>query len=407
VELGRKITADYVAQGRIGRFGGDLTIKVELYHSMSGSLVASFTGNSKEVHGLLSILDAKAPEMFKKMLPVSSDSRGVPSVEGGIGDLEKAIDYELEEQPQEVAAVAAESSERKECVDKLISGIKDEIPSKLQDCPIELGKNKAKAALPFSKVPPEDIDPKKFMPKCVVSGIKKKFPVADKFAGNIESFVQKAMNAALSASGDIDVPKLLNAAKDVDGLLRDIEKSLEGASEEELCEEPEAPVEYAASEAAGGKEEKSMFSLGFRVGFNFSHVYEAYERSGVRNSGFLDDIAGFQAGLAFDFALSGWFHLQPSVMYIRKGAKYKDYEMTENYLEIPLLVSLKFSVLRVNAGPYFSVGSFDYGLSLGGGFDVGSFYLGMFYDYGLADVSKKDYFTSYNYTLGFGLGYNL
>jgi hypothetical protein len=96
VELGRKITADYVAQGRIGRFGGDLTIKVELYHSMSGSLVASFTGNSKNVHGLLSILDAKAPEMFKKMLPVSGGSSGVPSIVGGIGSVETAAGIALE-----------------------------------------------------------------------------------------------------------------------------------------------------------------------------------------------------------------------------------------------------------------------------------------------------------------------
>jgi hypothetical protein len=89
VELGRKITADYVAQGRIGRFGENLTIKVELYHSMSGSLVASFTGNSKDIYGLLSVLDAKAPDMFKKMLSsLSGGSSSTPSVVGGIGSVE-------------------------------------------------------------------------------------------------------------------------------------------------------------------------------------------------------------------------------------------------------------------------------------------------------------------------------
>jgi hypothetical protein len=110
VELGRKITADYVAQGRIGRFGENLTIKVELYHSMSGSLVASFTGNSKDIYGLLSVLDAKAPDMFKKMLPVSGGSRGVPSVVAGIRDLEKAVDYELDYGKRFLVNLASEPS---------------------------------------------------------------------------------------------------------------------------------------------------------------------------------------------------------------------------------------------------------------------------------------------------------
>jgi TolB-like protein len=71
-ELGRKVNADYVAQGRIGRFSDNLTIKVELYSSKSGNLISSFTGNSKDIFNLLYIVDEKAPDLFKKM-PGTSD----------------------------------------------------------------------------------------------------------------------------------------------------------------------------------------------------------------------------------------------------------------------------------------------------------------------------------------------
>jgi len=67
-ELGRMVSADYVAQGRIGRFSGNLTIKVELYDTKKGNLIGSFTGNSKDIFNLLALIDEKAPDLFKKML---------------------------------------------------------------------------------------------------------------------------------------------------------------------------------------------------------------------------------------------------------------------------------------------------------------------------------------------------
>ena len=67
-EVGRKVSADYVAQGRIGRFGEDLTIKVELYDSKKGNLIGSFTGDSKNIYGLRDIINEKASDLFKKML---------------------------------------------------------------------------------------------------------------------------------------------------------------------------------------------------------------------------------------------------------------------------------------------------------------------------------------------------
>ncbi|MDR1831041.1 MAG: hypothetical protein LBQ76_09760 [Candidatus Fibromonas sp.] len=66
-KLGREVNADYVCQARIGRFGKDLTIKAELYESKNGDLISSFTGTSKNIYGLLSVLDKEAPNMFGKI----------------------------------------------------------------------------------------------------------------------------------------------------------------------------------------------------------------------------------------------------------------------------------------------------------------------------------------------------
>jgi len=67
-ELGREVNADYVAQGRIGRFNEDLTIKVELYSVKSGNLMGSFAGSSKDIAGLLVLIDEKATDLFKRMI---------------------------------------------------------------------------------------------------------------------------------------------------------------------------------------------------------------------------------------------------------------------------------------------------------------------------------------------------
>jgi len=67
-DLGRQVNADYVAQGRIGRFDGNLTIKVELYNVKSGNLMGSFTGSSKDISGLLDLINEKATDLFKGMI---------------------------------------------------------------------------------------------------------------------------------------------------------------------------------------------------------------------------------------------------------------------------------------------------------------------------------------------------
>jgi len=109
-ELGRKVSADYVAQARIGRFDRNLTIKTELYNSKSGVMVGSFTGTSKNISSLLAIIDEKAPVLFKKLPGVSGGSNVVvPSVESGISGFEKVIThYELGDDKRYLANISTD-----------------------------------------------------------------------------------------------------------------------------------------------------------------------------------------------------------------------------------------------------------------------------------------------------------
>jgi len=72
VDIGRTIGAEYVAASKVGFFGGQLTITVELYESMGGKLLGSFVGESDNIRGLLNIIRSKAPDLFQKMLPATA-----------------------------------------------------------------------------------------------------------------------------------------------------------------------------------------------------------------------------------------------------------------------------------------------------------------------------------------------
>ena len=65
-ETGRNISADYVAQARVGVLGTSLTISAELYETAGNKLLASFNGSSANVEGLVTIINEKALEFFKK-----------------------------------------------------------------------------------------------------------------------------------------------------------------------------------------------------------------------------------------------------------------------------------------------------------------------------------------------------
>jgi len=85
-DLGRKISADYISQGRIGRFSGKLTIEVELYRVRGSTLIGAITGDSKDMEGLLAVLESKAPKLFEDLSATSSIDVKPPAFLDGIGE---------------------------------------------------------------------------------------------------------------------------------------------------------------------------------------------------------------------------------------------------------------------------------------------------------------------------------
>jgi hypothetical protein len=107
-DLGRKVNADYIAQARIGRFSGNLTIKTELYNVASGNLITSFTGNSKDIQELLEVLEAKAPALFKTMPGTSTTMPKPIAVPAGITIEENSGTYTLDFDKRYLANISTE-----------------------------------------------------------------------------------------------------------------------------------------------------------------------------------------------------------------------------------------------------------------------------------------------------------
>ena len=66
VETGKNIAADYIAQGRVGRFGSNLTITVEMYETAGNKLMGSFTAKSSDVEKLEVEIRKQAKPLFMK-----------------------------------------------------------------------------------------------------------------------------------------------------------------------------------------------------------------------------------------------------------------------------------------------------------------------------------------------------
>jgi hypothetical protein len=447
-DLGRKISADYISQGHIGRFSGKLTIKVELYRVRNSTLIGSFTGDSKDLEGLLAILEAKAPKLFEGMQRVSTVTpakpapppeppppppppKPVPDSAVVLPAAPAAVDSPAAPLKLDPSAFSAQ----KECakkfnINELVFKIESSFSGQLKDCSAALAKNMALAMSPFGKKA-EQKEPRAFMTECVIDGINQKFPHgAGEYAKPVENFLQNILNAASAADGGLDVKKLSGVigGMNVNGLIDELKNK--AAGDHCAVNEPYKPPAASESkeEGEGLEDEKgggTRWSLGLRGGLNSSHVYAEYSNDYTSASGTYEpDVIG-QFGLFFDWAFGDRFHIQPGIMYIVKRYKTK-------YIEVPLLLSLRFSALRVNTGPYFSmeivgdahynygkVSPFDFGISTGFGFDIWKFYIGMFYDYGLTkaysfsyheignNINVKHSLNAYNRTLGFNLGVNI
>ena len=106
LDMGKAISTDYIGQARLGRLGGNYAITMELYNVVRGNLIGSFTGNAKDVFGLVAVIDKNAPIMFRKMPGVSSNR----IIEEGIGRLSKSEDYKLDEEKLYLVNLSSEPS---------------------------------------------------------------------------------------------------------------------------------------------------------------------------------------------------------------------------------------------------------------------------------------------------------
>ncbi|MCL1955891.1 MAG: TonB family protein [Fibromonadales bacterium] len=133
LDMGKLISADYIGQARLGRLGGNLSITMELYHT-KGNLIGSFTGNAKEVLGLVAVINEKAPSMFGKMPDALVGSKA-PSVAGGIGGVQvKGTDYEFAGEKRYLANISSDP----EGASLSFNGVPD-TRCKTTPCSVELG----------------------------------------------------------------------------------------------------------------------------------------------------------------------------------------------------------------------------------------------------------------------------
>jgi predicted Fe-Mo cluster-binding NifX family protein len=319
------------------------------------------------------------------------------------------------------AAAAKSECANKFNINELASKIQSGFPASLKDCSSTLAKNIAMSKSPFGKKT-ELKEPKAFMTECAIDGIKQKLPQGtDEYIKPVEGFLQNILNVASAADGSLDVKKLSGAIGGMN--VMDLVNELKAKAANDNCAVDEPYTQTVESDGGGSdkKDDRKLLSFGIRLGFNFSYLdatyYDVYRG---RETGSYGTTPGFQLGLVLDIAPISWLHIQPGVMYIQKGTEDNGNggAMTFHYAEVPLLLSLKLSMLRLNIGPYFEAclsgkcgDDIDIGLSMGFGFDIRKFYVGAFYDYGF-DNSYYYYdglkqINGYNRTLGFNFGINL
>jgi uncharacterized protein (TIGR02145 family) len=111
VDLGKKAQVDYVAQASVGKLGGKMRLKVELYNVRTEGLVGIFDGGGffDGYFALLESVDKNVPEVFSKIPGASGGKAPSPSFAGGIGGVQTAGgDYEFEGGKSYVASIATE-----------------------------------------------------------------------------------------------------------------------------------------------------------------------------------------------------------------------------------------------------------------------------------------------------------
>lgn len=127
-ETGRNISADFICQARVGRFGGMLTMTAELYETAGNKLIASFNGRGTNVNELLEIIEQKSPEFFRSVRELA---------EPAVADTAKPVVEEVraeEPKPEETktteVALAEAKTEQVETTQKPVTG--ESVPTNVE-----------------------------------------------------------------------------------------------------------------------------------------------------------------------------------------------------------------------------------------------------------------------------------
>ena len=131
-ETGRNISADYVCQARVGRFGSKLTLSAELYETAGNKLVTSFNGRGADVEELLKLIEEKSPAFFRRVKELNEPVTNViPAEESGIPAEDSVIPVpEPESKVHTDASVAYDELEGKDT-----SRVGESIPANVEDEP--------------------------------------------------------------------------------------------------------------------------------------------------------------------------------------------------------------------------------------------------------------------------------
>ena len=105
VETGKNIAADFVAQGRVGRFANNLTLTVELYETAGNKLVGSFSGKAPNIESLENEMRQKSQEMFSKIIALETAYK-LKNAKSELDESQKAA----EEAARDVAETGKKSS---------------------------------------------------------------------------------------------------------------------------------------------------------------------------------------------------------------------------------------------------------------------------------------------------------
>jgi len=136
VDLGKKAQVDYVAQASVGKLGGKIRLKVELYNVRTEGLVGMLSDEAENVSGLLAIVEKRIPaEVFGKIPGTSGGKSSAPSIAGGIGGVQiKGTDYEFAGEKRYLASISSDP----EGASLSFNGVPDSRCSKTP-CNVELG----------------------------------------------------------------------------------------------------------------------------------------------------------------------------------------------------------------------------------------------------------------------------